>query len=153
MLSSLFTPFIEEHIERSSNVFRRESRIMEAVPPLRPAEAGSPPPRKTAFAFRILRAPDFLPQGTFSCFAIHLVFQIRKSQFFWDVLPFGAERRGCLLLIPPRGMKNELVVILTHQAIFPFTHYLHPRVGPIPTFSGSSIICIFCEAGASSSSF
>ena len=47
----------------------------------------------------------------------------RKSQFFWDVLHFGAEWRGCLLLIPPRGMKNELVVILPHQAISPFTHF------------------------------
>ena len=47
----------------------------------------------------------------------------RKSQFFWDVLHFGAERRGCLLLSPPRGLKNELVVILPHQAIFPFTHF------------------------------
>lgn len=111
--SSSCSLFTAVPIGRSSNVFRRESRIMEASPATATRSSGIATSQKNC-----LRIPDFARARFF--------LSTRKSQFFWDVLHFGAEWRGCLLSSPPRGLKDELVAILSYLLVFPL--FLSPSV-------------------------
>ena len=80
-----FTLFTAEHIGRSSNVFRRESRIMEASPATATRQSGIATSQKNCLCISDLRAVFSLKNG--------------KENFSLDTLLWQAERRERLLLV------------------------------------------------------